>query len=388
MPNYILSNANRFYAAAESAYGKPAPIGPGNRFQALRLHCHQRVQPSRRRDKTGARTHLGGANSARRMSHFELSTYLTSWDQTTAPAYGPLLQAAMGEAAGLVSGLIVAAVNGTQIRTQAPHTLSGGSAIASGGEIRFVTSVGDLSTVNLNVPFSVAPAAGSTLATTFGYRLAAQLPSVSIYDYWDPANAVSRMITGAAVDKLRIVVKGDTHDLHFSGPAGDVLDSCSAVFGVSGIGTFPPEPALSAFDYSIVPGQLGQVWLGSPLAQVFTLTSAEAEIKNNLLLRDREFGSAYPRAAVPGAREVKAHFTLFAQDDAATRNLYAAAKSRTPISAMLQLGQQAGQIMAVYLPVVVPEMPLFEESQPGQLWEFANNVAQGVSDDEAFIAFA
>ena len=388
MPNYISSNANRFYVAAESAYGKTAPIGPSNRFQALRLQCHQSVQPSKRRDKTGARTHLGGANSARRVSHFELSTYLTSWDQTTAPTYGPLLQAAMGEAAGLISGLIVAGVNGVQIRTQAPHNLSSGSAIASGGEIRFVTAVGDSSNVNLNVPFSIAPAAGSTLTTTFGYRLAAQLPSVSIYDYWDPANAVSRLITGAGVDKLRIAIKGDTHDLHFSGPACDVLDSCSAVFGVSGVGTFPPEPALATFDYSIVPGQLGQVWLGAPLEQVFTLTSAEVEIKNNLLVRDREFGSSYPRAAVPGAREVKAHFTLFAQDDAATRNLYAAAKSRAPISAMLQLGQQAGQIMAIYLPAVMPEMPLLDDSQPSLLWEFANNIAQGVSDDEAFIAFA
>jgi hypothetical protein len=388
MPNYISSNANRFYVAAESAYGAPAPIGPANRVQAIRLQCHQSVQTSRRRDKTGARTYLGGANTAKRVSHFELSTYLTSWDQATAPACGPLLQAAMGGAAALVNGLIVAGVNSTQIRTQAPHNLSGGSAIASAGEIRFVTSVVDLSTVIINVPFSAAPAAGSTLPTTVGYRLAAQVPSVSIYDYWDPANAVSRLITGAGVDKLRIDVKDDTHDLHFSGPACDVLDSCSATFGVSGIGTFPPEPALSSFDYSIVPGQLGQVWLGSPLAQVFTLTGAEVEIKNNLLVRDREFGSSYPRALVPGAREVKANFTLFAQDDAPTRNLYAAAKTRTPISAMLQLGQQPGQIMAVYLPAVMPEMALFEDSQPSLLWEFKNNVAQGVANDEAFIAFA
>ena len=388
MPNYISSNANRFYLAAENAYGSPAPIGPANRFQAIRLQCHQSVPVSKRRDKTGARTHLGGANTAKRFSHFDLSTCLTSWDLATAPPYGPLLQAAMGEVAGLVNGLVVAGVNGNQIRTQAPHNLNSGSAIASGGEIRFVTSIGDLSTVSVNVPFSVGPAAGSTLATTFGYRPAAQLPSVSIYDYWDPANAVSRLVTGASVDKFRITIKGDTHDMHFSGPACDVLDSCSAAFGVSGIGTFPPEPALSSFDYSIVPGQLGQVWLGSPLAQVFTLTGAEVEIKNNLLVRDREFGSSYSRAAVPGIREVKTTFTLFAQDDAATRNLYAAAKTRMPISAMLQLGQQAGQIMAVYLPAVLPEMALFEDSQPSLLWEFTNNVAQGVSNDEAFVAFA
>jgi hypothetical protein len=294
----------------------------------------------------------------------------------------------MGAAPDLVQGLAVATVNGVQIQTQAPHDLNIGSVISNGAELRFVTAVQDSSTLSINAPFLAPPGVGAVLAPTISYGLATQLPSLSLYDYWDPANAVSRLIMGAGVDKFQIDVKGDTHELIFSGPAADVLDSCSAVFGVSGIESFPPEPAVSAFDYSIVAGQLGQVWLGSPLSQVFTLTEAAIEINNNLLVRNQEFGSSYPMAIVPGPREVVSTFTLFAQADVETRSLYAAAKSRTPVSAFLQLGQQQGQMMAIYLPNVVPELPLFNDSEPYLLWEFKNNLAQGVSNDEAYIAFA
>jgi len=388
MPNYIWSDANRFYAATESAYGIPASIGASNRLAAVRLQCHQSLDNTPRRDKTGSRTYLGSAATATRVSSFELSANLISWDDVTAPCYGPLVQAAMGGFPELVQGLAVATVSGVQLQTQTPHNLSVGSAISSGGETRFVTVVGDSATIALNVPFSITPQAGAVLDTTIGYRLATQLPSVSLYDYWDPANAVSRLLTGAGVDKFQIDVKGDVHSLYFSGPAADILDSCSSVFGVSGITSFPNEPALSAFDYSIVPGELGQVWLGSPLNQVFTLTQAAIEIRNNLLVRNREFGSAYPQAIVPGPREVISNFTLFAQADTGTESLYAAAKARAPVSALLQLGKQQGQTMAIYLPNVVPELPLFDDSERYLLWEFKNNLAQGVSNDEAYIAFA
>ncbi len=81
-------------------------------------------------------------------------------------------------------------------------------------------------------------------------------------------------------------------------------------------------------------------------------------------------------------------FTLMAQNDAQTTALYAAARLRNPVSAMLQLGQQQGQLMGILLPNVVPEIPSYNDSQPRLQWEFKNNRAQGVSDDEIFVAFA
>lgn len=388
MASYILSDANRFYVATETAYGIPAPVAASNRFPAFSFDCHQSLEATKRRDKTGSRTYLGSIASATRISSFVVSSQLTSWDQSSQPGCGPLVQAAMGAAPEFIQGLVVAAVSGGQIQTQAPNGLTIGSAVSNGAEIRFVSSVENSITFNVNVPFAAGPGVGSALSTTIGYRLATQLPSVSLYDFWDPANAVSRLVTGAAVDKFQINVKGDVHELTFSGPAADVLDSTSSAFGVSGLSIFPPEPEQQTFEYSIVDGQLGQVWLGAPMNQVFALTEASIEINNNVLVRSQEFGSAYPMAIVPGTREVVASFTLFAQPDAATQSLYAAAKSKVPISALLQLGQQKGQMMAIHLPSVVAELPLFNDSEPYLLWEFKNSLGQGVSNDEAYLAFA
>jgi hypothetical protein len=90
----------------------------------------------------------------------------------------------------------------------------------------------------------------------------------------------------------------------------------------------------------------------------------------------------------PGPRQVSSAFTLFAQDDAQTAALYAAAKERNIISAMLQLGQQQGQLMGIYLASVVPEIPAYNDTSARLEWQFKNNLAQGTNDDEIYVAFA
>ncbi len=389
MGTYISSNANRFYAAVETGYGVPAAVEAANRFPAVRLKAHQALQAGKRLDKTGTRTYFGTAKTSRRQSAFEVRTYLTSWNGTGQPCYGPLVQSAMGAAPEIAQGLTLASgPNGSQLEMTAPHGLSLGSAVSSGNEIRFVASVPGPTTLVMNVPFSTTLAANMMLAPAITYKLATNSPSVTLYDYWDPASAVSRMVNGAAVDVLGMLVNGDFHELVFSGPAADLLDSYSFVAGTAGLGAFPAEPALTNFDYSIVPGHLGQVWLGNPASQFFTLIEASVEIKNNIAVRNQEFGSSYPRAVAHGPRHVVSEFTLFAQDDAQTNSLYAAAKLRDPFPAMLQLGQRQGQIMGVFLPAVSPEIPNYNDSETRLLWEFKNNVAQGTSNDEVYIAFA
>jgi hypothetical protein len=118
------------------------------------------------------------------------------------------------------------------------------------------------------------------------------------------------------------------------------------------------------------------------------LTEAAIAIKNNIDLRNLEFGSSYPLAMTPGPRQVHSTFTLLAQDDAQTSSLYAAAKERSTISAMLQLGQQQRQLMGIYLSSVVPEIPSYDDGGTRLQWQFKNNLAQGINDDEIYIAFA
>lgn len=389
MGNYISSNANRFYAVLETAYGQPAIPSVSNRFPAVRLQAEQVLEAGKRLDKTGTRTFLGTPKGARRHTAYELKSYLTSWNGTGQPSYGSLFQGALGASAQLSNGLTVSStVSQAQIQTAVPHGLTVGTAVAFSNEIRFVTDTPNPTTISVNAPFTTAIEAGAVLAPTVTYKLSTELPSITLYDYWDPIAAISRLISGAAVDTCLIDVNGDFHEFTFSGPAADLIDSATFTPGSGGLNSFPIEPASSTFDYSIVPGHLGQAWLGNTANQFFTLTAASVELKNNIVLRRNEFGSSYPKSIMPGPREVISHFTLLAQDDAQTTALYAAAKERNSVTAMLQLGQQQGQLMGIMLPNVIPELPNYNDSQPRLQWDFKNNRAQGVSDDEIYIAFA
>jgi hypothetical protein len=87
-------------------------------------------------------------------------------------------------------------------------------------------------------------------------------------------------------------------------------------------------------------------------------------------------------------RNVTVDFTVFAQDDAATKALHEAARQRSPIPVMFQLGEQSGQLCGLYLPSVMLEPPEYDDSETRLQWTFRSGRAQGSVDDELFIAFA
>jgi hypothetical protein len=391
MPSYISSNENRFYTALEASYGEVGAITAGHRIPALKLTVQQQLDMKDRKDKTGSRTFAGLPAGGRRRTNFELHTYLTSWQKTadSTPGYGPMFQSALGGAPLHFNGATVASGTGIgRLAFTSPHGLAAGQAVAFGGEIRFVAAIVDGHTVQLNAPFTLPPGAGTQIGAAVTYLPATVLPSASIFDFWSPSTAVQRLLCGAAVDQMEILVNGDYHEVHFKGLAQDVLDSSS--FSGNSVGQlsgFPQEPALGAFDFSVVPGNLGQAWLGTSPTQFFTITTASVVVKNALETRGREFGSSLPRAICPGQRSVTAAFDLYSQDDAATTELYQAARQRSPVSLMLQLGELEGQVMGVYLASVIPEVPEFDDGDNRLQWRFRSSRAQGTVDNEIAVAF-
>ena len=270
----------------------------------------------------------------------------------------------MGASPVIFAGGTVAAVTGqTQIQFAAAHGLTPGQAISSAGEIRFVTAVQDATTVFINAAFSSEPVAGSAIGATATFQLATDLGSTTIYDYWDPSTVVQRILNGAAMDAMKVKVNGDFHEFEFSGPSQDLVDSASFVSGEAGLGNFPAEPGFADFDYTIVPGHLGQVWMGAPESQFFTLTAAELTMTNNIAQRLHEFGSDFARCIAAGERTVRLNFRIFEQDDVQTKGLYQAARQRSPIGVMLQLGEQPGQLFGAYMPAMVPEVPEFDDGE-------------------------
>jgi len=390
MSCYVSSNNNRFYVALESAYGSVPAIAGQNRIPGVRLAAKQVLEQSSRKDKSGSRTFVGLPNGIRKRTAYQLNTFMTDWvSGEAAPSHGPLFQAAMGGTPLAFAGGTVATTSATtQIAFSTAHGLSVGQAVANAGEIRFVAAIQNSTIVFLVAPFTGGVAAGTVLGPTVTYPLASDLGSVSIFDYWDPAGAVQRILNGAAIDSLKVKVNGDFQEFVFAGPSQDLLDSASFTGGQGGLTQFPTEPVDAGFDYTIVPGHLGQVWMGATPAQFLTLTAAELDLSNNVQLRVREFGSDFARCIAAGERQVKLNFSVFEQVDAETLGLYQAARQRSPIGVMLQLGQQSGQLFGAYLPAMVPEVPEFDDQQTRLQWKFQNSRAQGALNDELYIAFA
>lgn len=388
MACYISSKENRVYVALESSYGQVAAITGQNRIPLIELGAKQVPVATGRRDKTGSRTFVGLPNTIRKTTSFDLKTFMTEWtNQSVPPSHGPLFQAALGAAPILFSGGTVQSVtNQTQLQFSSAHGLTPGQGIAFGGEIRFVAAVQDTVTLFINAPFSNLTA-GSAVGATITYKLAEDLGSASIYDFWDPSTAVQRVLSGAGMDKMQVKVNGDFHEFDFSGPARDLIDSASFTSGQGGLTQVPAEPLAAGFDYTIVPGHLGQVWMGATPARFFTLTAAELVLDNKIALRLHEFGNDFPRCIQGDVRAVTLNFSIFEQDDAQTKALYQAARQRSPIGVTIQLGEQLGQLFGAYMPAMVPEVPEFDDRDTRLQWKFQSSRAQGTVNDELYISF-
>src|ERR1035438_8289951 len=317
MASYISSNANRFYTGLESDYGQTPAITAQNRFPAVKLTAKNQLEKADRRDKRSARTFVGMPAGLRRTTSFDVTTYMTSGGgKSSGPSYGPLFQASMGAAPAMYAGGAAAAgSSGTSLVFAAPHGLGGGQGGSCNGEIRPPTPT-----------------------------------------------ALQRILCGAAVNRMTVKVNGDFHQFEFEGIAQDLIDSSSFAAGMGQLNSFPVEPAIGAFDYSIVPGNMGEAWLGSTPGKFYTITSGTLQLDNGLDMRSKEFGTNLPLAIAPGPRSVTAAFSLYELDDAATQGLYQAARQQSPVSVMFQLGQQTGQVMGVYMMSVVPVVPEFDDS--------------------------
>jgi hypothetical protein len=389
MACYIGSMDNRFYASVEAQYGQTPAVTAAHRFGAVSLVAKQVMEKLERKDKRGTRTFGGLPAGTRTTTSFGVKTYLmTTQNPAVAPSYGPLVESALGGSPRVFSGATVEAIPGwKQIRMVSAHGLQVGQGVAFGGEMRFVEAIVDARTVELNAPFSIQPGTGTVLGASVSYAPARTPKSVSLYDYWGPETAVQRIVCGAAVDRMRVQVNGDFHEFEFAGPAMDLIDSVSFAAGQGQLSQFPVEPAAADFDPMPVPGHLGQAWMGVLPEQFYTITNAEFVMDNNLDMRAREFGSSGPRCVVAGPRTVNFNFNVYERDDAATRGLFEAAKQRSPITVMFQLGQQGGQLFGIYLKSVVPEVPDFDDRETRLQWRFSGCRAQGSLDDEIFVAF-
>ena len=388
MSSYITSANNRLYVAREATYGQIPLPSAGDRTPFVQLRATQRTMVPQRRDKTGTRSYMGVPGTPKRETTYSISGHLFGGVSPSATGLRALLESVFaGQVLAFAGGRVGSALNPRTIQMTTTHGLAVGQGVASGDEMRFVSAVLDQTTVLLSAPFSVSVAPGTVLEPTVTFCLGSEMPSVSIFDYWEPRSAVHRILRGAGVNEMKITINGDFHSFEFSGLAADMTDSVSFESGDGGLAQFPDEPGLETLPYDVIPGHLGQVWIGAEPSRFCTLTEGTVRLSNALDARKDEFGCPLPKALIPGSRLVDVAFSLYERDDADTAALYQAARQRSPVSLTLQLGQSIGQLCGLYVPSFVPEVPTFDDSQARLGWKFDASRAQGASNDELFVAF-
>jgi hypothetical protein len=256
----VSTSLNRSYAAIEPSYGAVPAIDANCAFRALSVDLEAVQQYLERKDKLGSRSFAGVAAGGRRQSRFAIEAYLMSGGSAgQPPGMSPFFQAACGgDPLVFDGGTAATGCTASDIAFAAPHGLAAGQAIGSNGEIRFVVAVPDAATVTVDPPFSAAPAAGSAITGSVSYPLAATLPSVSIFDYWEPASAQQRLLCGGALNSLEVQVQGDFHTVKCSGEGQDLIDSFTFQSGQGGLEQFPAEPGSRSGHGEPIAGHFGQ----------------------------------------------------------------------------------------------------------------------------------
>ena len=113
-----------------------------------------------------------------------------------------------------------------------------------------------------------------------------------------------------------------------------------------------------------------------------------ADARQQIELRVKEFGSDFARCIAAGPEVGAAELQLFEQADAQTAALYQAARQRSPIGVMLQLGRAkriscSGHTCRRWCRRCRSSTIARRRLQ----WKFQNSRAQGTVNDELYVAF-
>ena len=388
MSCYINSTNERLYGAIESQYGVAATLADTDRLSFRSLTLEERAVRATRRDKTGSRTRFAPHPELRTRNEFTLDCYFSGRDSSSpVDAMTTLVEAALGGDRVNASGLTVSAVLSSPARLtfNAAHGLIAGQALRFAGELRFVKSIVDAATVEISAPFGAGIQAGSSIGTSVTLYPGDKPKPLTLGDYWTPAGHLDRILAGSILDEMTISLDSDFHGASFRGVTREVASAAAFSAGSTGLAQFPAEPSTAYKSFQLVPGHVGKLFLGDVAYHLLDLTLS---LRNQVDARALEFGTSIAPCYSADLREVEIAFRLFASSDAAVVNLHALSRNRQETSLTIQLGNQAGQLVGVYVPRFVPEIPEVVDSESRAVLSFPSSLAYGVFNDEITVAFA
>jgi hypothetical protein len=385
---YINSTNERLYGAMETEFGKAASLSAEDRLSFRSLKLSENPVRSARRDKTGSRTRFAPHPEIRTDNRFELTAYFPGRDPgAPADAMTNLVESALGGERRIAAGLVVSSTgaNPTSITFSAAHGLAAGEALRFGGQLRFVKSVADSTTVLLSAPFDGNLAPGSSLGTTVTLYPGDTPRSLTLGDYWNPTGALDRILAGSVIDEMEMALNSDFHGARFQGITREVASVAAFSPGYTGLSQFPAEPPFTPQSFVLVPGHIGRLHLGGV---EFFLLQLSLRLRNQVDAKVREFGLGVAPCYSADLREVSVQFQLYASTKAAVTALHVMARNRQETDLSIQLGNKEGQLVGIHIPRFIPEIPELNDADSRVVMSYPSSLAYGVVNDEISIAFA
>ncbi len=221
-----------------------------------------------------------------------------------------------------------------------------------------------------NLPGS--PANGAAVKSGNTYKLTTDLAlSLSIGHY---LAGMTRELNGVAIDKLSFMFDANEEPMFSaSGPAALQITPASAQPGsFTTVGGNPPS------------GLVGECLIGNT---AYLIKKSQAEITNNVRLRNQEYGvNTTTEAYRAGRRTNSISLEAFAETEA---TLYDLAEAGTRASFFKQTGRTEGNIVAIYAQSVDWKVPDQDDPDEEVNWSFKGIAAESAdgSNDEIKLAF-
>ncbi len=388
MSCFINATNERLYGGLESQYGLARALAGTDRLSFRQLKVAERTRRTERRDKTGTRTRFAPHPEVRTDNRFELDCYFAGRSaEDPIDGVTNLVEGTLGGERRSWEGLTVsdASGEGAVVGFNAAHGLQVGQAIRFQGQLRFVKAVNSTTVVTMSAPFGAGFQAGSTTGKAITLWPGDKPKPLTLGNYWSPAGTLDRVLAGCVVNEMSIALNSDFHGASFRGSVREVASVTGFAAGSTGLASFPSEPANPTQAFQLVPGHVGRLFLGGV---EYYLLDLSLRFVNNADATTREFGMALSPCYSADLRELSLQFQLYAAEDAAVNQLHILARSRQETDLTIQLGNQPGQLVGIYVPRFVPEIPELKEADARVLMSYPKSLAYGVSNDEITVAFA
>jgi hypothetical protein len=386
---YISTFSNMFYLRADTNTEGPLQLADARRAPIESLQISVKRKQLYRTDKSGHRSRNAVLGPQRENIDLSINANVTGWsDRSEEPILAPLFASAVAAPGKPGTNLTVASVAGSNVTVMGSPSIWVGMALSFSDEIRFVRSVIDANTFELNGSFSAALQAGSVLLGCTSFAPGASVETFELFEFWSPSAAVQRAISSACANRTTFEINSDFVTMRIEGFAKTLTDSVTNSLS-------PLEfPALSSANpqsdslISPIAGHLGQALFGAAGKRLCTIVQGRVSIDNGIQSRSDEFGCFGTKSFTLGRRSVELDLNLYQRNDEVSQELFAAAVRNEPVSIMLQLGSGQGNMLGIYMPSVLMPVPSFVDSESRVLWKFSGAQSVGSQDDEVFLALA